>query len=171
MRRTVPFLACIAILLAFSGCFAEKHGNDLTALIARINEIYGEEAVKPEGFVVDEEENTAYSFLSCENNKQFLFSTNFDEKHRITACHVIVSEVDISEDESIKNFITTLLIAFTGADSETVTGALNELKVFTTKTQLLDEASIEVQNYKYTYTATELGAVISCEIISKVSYQ
>lgn len=166
MKKITVSLA-VAALLLLTGCFAQKHGNDLTGLISRINENYEQQIVKPEGFMLDAHETQVYGFVSC-GDSQFLISADLDKKHRLTACHTVFDSISATQNDSVRVFLPILFSSFTGDSEEAVSAVLDTLAVFSEGKELLTENIRETERAKFIYTSTDVGTVISCEL--KQSY-
>lgn len=164
MKKITAFFTIIILLTALTGCFAEKHGNDLTGLISRINEGYGQVIVKPEGFSLGEDEKSLYGFIS-DGESDFLLSVDLDEKQRLTACHITFDSIGTANSESVRTFLPILFSSFTGESEEMTVSTLDSLTALSSEKAFLTENIVESERAKYTYTATSAGVVISCELI------
>ncbi len=161
--KKVTGMLLAAILLSFlSGCFAEHHGDDLTALIARINESLGTNVLNAEGFVLCGETQNAYCFITCADGKELLISVDYDEKNRLTACHAVFEG---EASETVKQFIPIYFAAFTQESTDKAIAALGELSAFSVGAEL-NELVYETENYTFTRTAADNETVLSCEKIS-----
>ncbi len=156
------FLLPLLLVCCLSGCFAERHGGDLTALITRVNEALGAEALSAEGFIVDESTKNAYSFIACADGRELLISVEYDQKNRLTACHAVF---DGAATEAVKQFLPVYFSAFTQEGLTSAQDALGVLSAFSGKTAL-NETVCESEYYSYICASTDAGTVITCEKIN-----
>lgn len=164
MKKIIVVILLI-IVISLSGCFAEKHGNDLSSLLSRVNERYEKTVISAEGFHFDEDKNSQYGYVGF-SDSELLVYVDLDEKKRITACHLVFDSIDAPKDESVRSFIFVLLSCYTG-DSETdINTALENLSIFTNDKALLSENAFMSEKARYTYTATDIGVLLSCSLES-----
>ncbi len=164
MKKIIITLSLMLILF-FSGCFADRYGNDLSSLISRINERYEKTVVSAEGFHFDEDKNSQYGFIRY-GEKELLVYAQLDEKKRITACHLVFDGIKEMADESVRSFIPIVFSCYTGESEDHVNTALENLEVFSNEKALLSENTFKSEEAEYTYTATDTSALISCELLS-----
>ncbi|HZJ75306.1 MAG TPA: hypothetical protein VFD25_01830 [Clostridia bacterium] len=164
MKKIIAFLS-LTLMLFSSGCFAERCGNDLSSLLSRVNERYEKAVISAEGFHFDEDKNSQYGYI-CYGDDELLVYVDLDEKNRITACHLVFDSINAPKDESVRSFIFVLLSCYTGDSKENINTALENLSVFTNEKALLSENTFKSEKAEYTYTATNIGALLSCSLIS-----
>lgn len=164
MKKIIAAVS-LTLLFLLSGCFADKYGNDLSSLMSRVNERYEKAVVSTKGFQIDEEKNSQYGFISYGDN-ELLFYANLDEKNRITACHLAFDSIEAPKDESVRSFIPVLFSCYTGESEDELNTILESLSVFTNSDALLSSNTIKSDKAEYTYTATDIGILLSCSLVT-----
>ncbi|MBR2876195.1 MAG: hypothetical protein IKC01_03580 [Clostridia bacterium] len=145
--------------LILSGCTVQKSGKDLMGFTMKINELNEAYLLSPDGFILNEAENTLSKFFIIDDYN-ILLSFEQDDKFRLIKCNITTEEASLT-NENVYNFVTDVLRSFICDDDLTNTvlkeaDFSNVIKANTKNTIKVKNGNIELL-----LDVTEHGTVIT----------
>lgn len=160
MRKFCVFSTMVLIFIVFfGGCAPKEKGESLGAFINRMNKANEEYKLSPEGFILDEKEQTLSRFYRFGENEMLLSFTK-NEENLLKEMNLVFPK-ELSADGYGLDFIKNCIICFID-NEEKCTGLLKESD-FENKINegFLETISAESDGIRLYLDTTELGTVIT----------
>lgn len=124
-----------------------------------MNTLYEEKIFSPDGYIIDEENNTFYRFFQFDKNEVFL-KFRYDENFSLTEIN-ITFEKGAQNEKSVFVFVENCLKAFINNENiyDTLSKKINLSKTLCKNTLKTKEA--ETKNIKMCVDVSDIGSVIS----------
>ncbi len=151
--------ALFITLFLLSGCGLSQKGNSLTAFCERMNEIYEDYQLTPDGFIYNESKNSLTKYYAF-NEKEIMLSFLCNDKNELQTLHIVFDSLTKNDTTEI-NFIKNSIYAF--IDNTTETDNLISQSDFDNAIFIKDinTRKTKIGNTEMLIDVTEIGTVIS----------
>ena len=146
-------------IFLLGGCGLSQKGRSLSAFCERMNEIYEDYNLTPEGFIYDESKSSLTKYYSF-NEKEIMLSFVCNNKNELQTLHIVFDSLTKNDTAEI-NFIKNSIYAF--IDNTTETDNLISESDFDNAIFIKDINTkiTKIGNTEMLIDVTEIGTVIS----------